>query len=90
MYQKLLKTRHDVQASGIPTARFSNSLPKLMSREVKAESDLKFTSNNIKHIFQVERFSEEQNMRITSIIKRFVPPDAEQIALSSQRRGTPS
>ena len=63
----------------------TQSLPKLMSREHKAEAEPKASGEGLQHIFQVDRFSGEQNVKITSIIKRMMPIDPDQVTILAQK-----
>lgn len=82
MFEKLLKTRHDAKANAEATLRSATTLPKIMSKELKSDAEAKPEAERQTHIFQIGRFTESQNLRITSIIKRFIPTETEAAAMA--------
>lgn len=84
IFEKLLKTRNDTQTRSILNIKGGNSLPKLMSREPKSQINENGESESEKHIFQINRFSDGQNMKVTEMIKRFIPPSERQSVAHSR------
>lgn len=80
-----MKTRHESKPGEESKFAPTNILPKIISKELKAESDPKAAEKQ-NHIFQVERFDEDQNVKITSMIKRFIPTETELAAIAIQNK----
>lgn len=81
-----MKTRNEAKPESHLSVKSNHSLPKIITKEIKVEGNGRYLPERQNHVFQVERFNEDQNVKITTIIKRFIPTETElaAIAISSK------
>lgn len=86
VFEKLLQTRNDSQTRSILNTKGHNSLPKLMTREPKSNLKDQDGNEEDRHIFNIKRFSNGENLKFTEIIKRFLPSDKQSVFNATQSK----